>query len=121
MPQSLRTCRDEIRGPRARAGETALAGGGEVKILLRPRVEVRVRGVAHVAPIDIARPRPKLSNVTTHAEGGLIIDQPYSPSATLNWSTTGLPAGQYTVLVVARDATSSAAFDSFAWTDVTLT
>jgi hypothetical protein len=66
-------------------------------------------------------PNPRYRFVVYGPAGALVIDQPYSSSATLNWSTTGLPAGQYTVLVVARDATSSAAFDSFAWTELTLT
>jgi hypothetical protein len=35
------------------------------------------------------------------------IVQAYSPTATLSWSTTGLPAGSYTYTVWARDATST--------------
>jgi hypothetical protein len=66
-------------------------------------------------------PNPRYQFVVYGPGGALVIDQPYSSSATLNWSTTGLPAGQYTVLVVARDATSPASFDSFAETDFTLT
>jgi hypothetical protein len=66
-------------------------------------------------------PNPRYRFVVYGPGGALVIDQPYSSSATLNSSTTGLPAGQYTVLVVARDATSSTAFDSFAWTELTLT
>jgi hypothetical protein len=66
-------------------------------------------------------PNPQYEFVVYSPSGAFVIDQPYSASATLNWSTSGLPAGQYYVLVIARDATSSASFDSFAWTDVTLT
>jgi hypothetical protein len=53
--------------------------------------------------------------------GSFVVVQAYSSSAILSLATAGNPAGQYHVLVIARDATSPASFDSFAETDFTLT
>src|SRR5439155_300410 len=37
----------------------------------------------------------------------------YSSSATFNWNTTGLPAGNYRYSVWVRDASSGAAYDAY--------
>ncbi len=41
------------------------------------------------------------------------IVQAYSASATLNWTTTGLPAGTYLYTVWIRDASSAAGYDAY--------
>jgi hypothetical protein len=57
-----------------------------------------------------------------------MLAQAYSPSATFNWTTTGLPAGTYRFSVWVRDASSAGAtstslgtFDAFVGASYTLT
>ena len=45
--------------------------------------------------------------------GSWAIAQPYSGTATFNWTTTGLPAGTYNYSVWARDNASAAAYDTY--------
>jgi hypothetical protein len=45
--------------------------------------------------------------------GSWTIAQPYSSTASFNWTTTGLAAGTYSYSVWARNATSAASYDAF--------
>ncbi len=84
---------------------------------------------ADVTP-SIGSPQPSGTQVRLTATAGLCpnplyefwiqnpgsdwqVAQPYSPSATYNWNTTGKPAGSYGFVVWAKDASSPVNYDTF--------
>jgi hypothetical protein len=56
---------------------------------------------------------PRYQFWTLAPAGSWTIVQPYSSSATLNWTTTGLPAGTYHYSVWVRDASSASSYDTY--------
>jgi hypothetical protein len=53
--------------------------------------------------------------------GSWSLVRPYSATATFNWTTAGITPGVYSFSVWARDANSSAAYDSYSFFNYTLT
>jgi hypothetical protein len=58
-------------------------------------------------------PSPRYQFWLAAPRGSWTIVQPYSSSATFNWTTTGLPPGTYYYTVWARDASSAASYDTY--------
>jgi hypothetical protein len=66
-------------------------------------------------------PNPRYAFYLLPPGGSWTPVQAYSPTATYNWSTMGLPAGTYRFSVWARDASSGNGYDSFSAFDYMLT
>jgi spore germination protein YaaH len=66
-------------------------------------------------------PNPRYEFWIKYPNGTWMLAQSYSPSASLNWSTTGLARGSYLISIWTRDVSSSATDDSFGTVSYTLT